>query len=530
MPDIAEAPPAPTQDISKTPTLLETLSGMADLSEAPQIKGRSLPPIAEDPKKKKEEEPRQEDEPAKEEDPPKEEKPKKEEEEAQLQKDAEAISEKLFKNRTPKEKPAAKKEEEPKKPDEEEKPKEDPAKPAKARRAAPAASTYDEAAITERASAAAAGAATKAVTDAMARSSARPLSEQEKPIEDRLSAEERKQFVVYKELEQLDPTRYKGVVGKYIKSLEEISDYVKTWGKENPGVKFNPDGEEHNDFFARVEPDVDEDDWVDAKASLRARDIAARAIAPVNERMQQMERARARTALEPIVQQKQLEAVHHLVEHFDPEVAASIRKPDGVKELGENDPITAGILNSTAEMLGSLAAEVIRLHDPSAGVAYDGNNSAHKEIADFIMGQERRIASLAPQDKERDGKMFISRLQYQQLPEEQKARYWYLSQDDVIYLMAQKYASQAKKLRDSKIEEFNKTADRLGYKKSEASKSTLPGDDKKAKEQPKPKDNPPSPEATSRATVKPTPGTPSTQNNDIASAIVGKLFSHLRSS
>lgn len=533
MPDTIEAPPAPAQDLGRTPTLLETLATRIDISDAPTSTAKTLPPILDDPDAKKPEKEKEEPAPKeekKDEQPPKnedeEKPPKKEDEEAQLQKDSETIADKLFKKRATRE---AKKEEK-KKPDEEkakekEKPQEE--KPKPTRRPAP---VVDEAAITERASAAAAGAATKAVTDAMARSSAKPPAEQEKPIEERLSAEEKKQFVVYKELEQLDPTRYKGVTEKYLKSLNEISDYVKTWTKENTGVKFNPDDPEHNEFFERVEPEVDEDDWVDAKASLRARDIAARAVAPVNERMQQMERDRARTALEPFVQQKQVEAVVQLVEHFDPEVAASIRKPEGLKEFNEKDPITASILNNAAEMVGMLAAEVVKLHDPTAGVPYSATNAAHKEIADFIMGQEQRITKLAPQDKERDGKMFIGRLQYRQLPEDQKSRYWFLEQDDVISLLAQKYALRAKNLRDARVEDFNKTADRLGYKKMDAPNKTPKAETDKVREAAKTKMDTSSPEATSRASVKTTAGTPNSTPTDTASAIVGKLFGHLRSS
>lgn len=530
MPDTLEAPQAPAQDFNKTPTLLETLASTMDLSDAPQIRGKSLPPIVDDPKKKKVEEDKEK--PAPKEEPPKPEVKKTEEEEAALQKQAETISDKLFKKRAPKESKKEEPKKEAEKPTEEkpivksdeEKPKED--KP-KTRRQSPA---MDEAAITERASAAAASAATKAVSDALSKGGTKPADKLEKGPEDKLSADERKQFVVYKELEQIDPTRYKGVTDKYLKSLDEISDYVKTWSKDNPGVKFDPDDDQHNTFFQRVEPAVDEDDWVDAKASIRARDIAARAVAPVNERMQQMERDRAKTALEPFVQQKQLEAVHHLVEHFDPEVAAAIRKQDGIKELGEKDPITASILTSTAETLGTIAAEVVRLHDEVGGVPYSATNAVHREIADFILGQEHRISSLPPHEKERDGKMFIGRQQYQQLSDDQKARYWFLNQDDVIYLLAQKYASQAKKLRDSKIDEFNKTADKLGFKKIEAPKTTPATEEKKPKETPKPKENSPSPESISKAAVKPTPGTPTTENTDVASAIVGKLFGHLRSS
>lgn len=546
MPDTLEAPPAPAQDVSKTPTLLETLAGTMDLSTAPRITGRQLPPIGKEPgDKPKKEEPKKEEKPkgangeeAKPEPAKEVESPKPEDAEA-LQKSAEAIADKLFKKRTTSKEAdktaggkkgtaddkATPKADDVKPPDEKpsaEKPKATPRQPA--------ATHVDEAAITERAAAAAATAATKAVSDSLSRTSTKPADKLDKGPEDKLSDAERKQFVVYQELEQLDPTRYKGVTAKYIKSLDEISDYVKTWSKENAGVKFDADDKEHNAFFERVEPEVDEDDWVDAKASIRARQIADKAIAPVNERMQQMERERAKAALEPLVQQKQMEAMHSLLENFDPEIAASIRKPDGAKELQAKDPITADILNRTATNLFVLSAEVVRLHDPMGGVAYDPSNAAHKEIADFIIGQEQRIGKLAPADKTRDGQMFMPRQQFQRLGEDQKHLYWFLNQDDVIDLLAQKYAHQAKNLRAARIEEFNKTAESLGYKKLEVSKEAPKDDAAKPKETPKPKETAPSPEATSRASVKTTPGGPVTPNNDVGSAIAGALFHRLRSS
>jgi len=319
------------------------------------------------------------------------------------------------------------------------------------------------------------------------------------------------------------------VTQKYLKSLTDIQEYTKTWAKENPGQKFNPDAEEHNEFFARIEPEVDEDDWVDAKANLRARDISAQAVKPLNEKLQKMEQDRARTALEPFVRQKQLESVGMLLNEFDPEIAAELNKPDGAKALAEKDPITAGILNHTAGVLFALSAEVVRLHDPGAGVEFDGRNGAHKEIADFILEQEQRIARMPAEDRARDGKRFIGRLAYRNLQPDEKAGYWFLDQDDIINLLAQKYAHQAKKIRDSEVEKFNATAERLGYKKIDATKTAPGKDDKKPVQPAKPKETVVSPEATSKASVKTATGTDGKPAPGEADVILGRLFQTVRS-
>ncbi len=522
MPETLEAPPAPVQDLGKTPTLLETLSRQMDISGAPQLRPKELPHITEEKKEEKEAE-------TEEKPPEKKAEEEKKEEKADLteewRKANETVAEKMFKKRGPpkKEEAGDKKDETPagKKVDEEKpKGKEEERKPTRKR--------ASEAEITERAAAAAAEAATNAISKLAPRSETSPPPKTSLP-QDNLTPAERKQFDVYQELESSQPDRYKGVTAKYLKSLGEIQDYVKTWAKENPGAKFDPDAEDHNDFFARVEPDVDEDDWVDAKANLRARDISSQAIKPLNDKLQQMEQDRAQSMMEPVIQRKSMEGVHQFLNEFDQDIAAEIAKPDGVKGLQEKDPITAGILNHFAGVMVSLVGEVVRLHDPNAGVQFDSRNPAHKEIADFILSQEERIAKLPANDRMRDGKRFIGRLAYRNLPPDDKPAYWFLDQDDITDLLAQKYALQAKKIRDTEIEKFNKTAETLGYKKLDGAKPGAKQAAARSAQPDKPKETASSPEAISKTSLKTATGTDGKPKPGEAEVILGSLFHRLRS-
>lgn len=531
MPELA-APPAQTQDIGRTPTLLETLASQVDLTGAPTITGRNLPPIVQDEKPKKE---------TKEEKPPEKpvaEKPKeeagkktKEEEEAQQQaewkKASETVAEKLFKSRKPKEEKKTEEAPPDKKVEDKKTTDEPPAKP-KEEKPTTRKPRISEAEITERAAAAAAEAATRAVTSKIGEKTQDDRPKTPDPLES-LSASERRQFQVYQELESIQPEQYKGVTQKFLKSLTETQEYVKAWAKDNPGQKFDPDAEEHNAFFSRVEPQVDEDDWIDAKANLRAREMSSQAVKPLNEKLQQMERERARAMLEPFVQQKQLESVNQLLEEFDPAIAAEIRKPDGLKALQEKDPITVAILNQTTNMLAGIAAEVVRLCDPQAGVDFDAKNETHREIADFILSEEQRISKLPAEERMHEGKRFIGRLAYLKLPADERGGYWYLEADHVIYLLSRKYAATAKKIREAEIAKFNATAEKLGYKKIDAAKPGATEEKPKAKETPKPKETTPSPEAVSKTSVKTTVGAETKPQPSEADIIVGSMFHRLRS-
>ena len=206
-----------------------------------------------------------------------------------------------------------------------------------------------------------------------------------------------------------------------------------------------------------------------------------------------------------------------------------ITKPDGIKGLTEKDPITVGILNHTAGVVSALAAEIVRLHDPNAGVNFDPQNSTHKEIADFIIEQEKRIAGMPLEDRMRNGKRFIGRLAFRSLSPEEKGGYWFLDQDDITYLLAQKYALQAKKIRDESVSKFNETAEKLGYKKAEGAKAATKTTETKTSQPAKAKETTSSPEATSKTSVKTASGNDGKTAPGEAEVILGGLFQRLRS-
>jgi len=527
MAETTETAPPPIRDLGKAPTLLETLASQMDLSDAPLIKPKELPSIAEsndtitrpDPKPKAKAEPKSEDETPPDEKPDdkaKREAAEKTTQEEEWKKAGETISEKLFRK-----KPKAEKS--PEKPPEEKPKPQDEKPPVQARR-----KRASEAEITERAAAAAAEAATNAV----AKMAPAPKLE-DKPApkrpEDGLTQKQRDQLIVYQELEVLNPSQYKGITEQYLKSIPEIQEYVKTWAKENPGTPFDPDAEEHDAFFERIEPVVDEDDWKKAEITIGAREIASQAIKPLNEKIAAMEQERARTTLEPVIQQKVLQSVEMLLNEFDPEIAGEIKKPDGVKGLVERDPITAGILNHVAGSVSALTAELVRLHDPNGGVNYDPQNPAHKELADFILGQEERISRLPRADQMRDGKRFIGRMAFGRLPQDQKPGYWFLDQDDIAYLLAQKYAIQAKKIRDAEVEKFNATAEKLGYKKIDGAKPAPKPAAAKSAQPAKTAGTASSPEALSRTSLRTPTGNDGKPAPGEADVILGSLFHRLRS-
>ena len=88
---------------------------------------------------------------------------------------------------------------------------------------------------------------------------------------------------------------------------------------------------------------------------------------------------------------------------------------------------------------------------------------------------------------------------------------------------------QAKKIRDAEVEKFNKTAEKLGYKKIDGAKPGAKNGDTKTTQPARTTTTTASPEAVSRTSVKTTAGKDTKTAPSDAEVILGNMFQRLRS-
>lgn len=306
-------------------------------------------------------------------------------------------------------------------------------KRAKAPRIIKAEELLDEDAITKAATAA----ATAAVKASQVKEDPKPEPEPELP------RSVQRKMALFHELEQ--DAKFKGIVKQVIdfKKAGGIEDQYKAqWLKENPGEIFDPNDDQHTDWYADNDPtnkfeDIDEQ-LEDAQVRVikrEAREEAAKALAEENSRRQTEER---RQRVTPMAEQTANDSVMEALEAIDPKLVEVVKK-DGEKGLADEDPIALKLVSQAAQIFSPLITETIKISEGL--VSPTQSNPVHAKIEEVMVSIENAVLALDPSDRikvETVGgrqvqKRFATMEDFANMPAEKRSRYWTVGKDEVVY-------------------------------------------------------------------------------------------------
>lgn len=306
-------------------------------------------------------------------------------------------------------------------------------KRAKAPRIIKAEELLDEDAITKAATAA----ATAAVRASQVKEDPKPEPEPELP------RSVQRKMALFHELEQ--DTKFKGIVKQVVdfKKVGGIEDQYKAqWLKENPGESFDPNDDQHTDWYADNDPtnkfeDIDEQ-LEDAQVRVikrEAREEAAKALAEENSRRQTEER---RQRVAPMAEQTANDSVMEALEAIDPKLVEVVRK-DGEKGLADEDPIALKLVSQAAQIFSPLITETIKISEGL--VSPTQSNPVHAKIEEVMVSIENAVLALDPSDRikvETVGgrqvqKRFATMEDFANMPTEKRSRYWTVGKDEVVH-------------------------------------------------------------------------------------------------
>jgi len=307
-------------------------------------------------------------------------------------------------------------------------------KRAKAPRIIKAEELLDEDAITKAATAA----ATAAVKASQIREDPKPEPKPELP--DKVQSK----MALFEELEQHD-VAFKGIVKQVVdfKKVGGIEDqYRAEWLKENPGEKFDPNDDEHTEWYADNDPTNQFDDIDDQIAAAErriikreAREEALKIWSEENSKRQSEER---RQRIAPIAEQTATDSVLEALEAIDPKLVEVVKK-DGEKGLADEDPIALKLVSQAAQIFSPLITETIKISEGL--VAPTQSNPIHAKIEEVMMSIENSVLALEPSDRikvETIGgrqvqKRFATMEDFANMPAEKRSRYWTVGKDEVLY-------------------------------------------------------------------------------------------------
>jgi hypothetical protein len=276
----------------------------------------------------------------------------------------------------------------------------------------PAAKTPDKIASTEDIISKTAAKTAAAVAEKL--SPPKPEAEEVEDAGIELKPEDQKESRILAKLAEINPSKYGDSVKQFEDWCSKLYKYEEKWLAENPGKKFNIDDEEHAEFIEQNQPEIDEDDYEEAKIQHRVDEAYERRIAPEQRIKETRERIQAAM---PTIVRNVHKGAYNLIEKINPELAALLKNEKGeivmedanFKKIEAADPIAykglIPIVTSAAQVLTSLE----QISIPGISLKLDPENvPAHAEILALAKTYEDTLMK-APEDvRIVNGRAFIT--------------------------------------------------------------------------------------------------------------------------
>tara|TARA_R100000152_G_scaffold3852_1_gene1343 strand:+ start:3375 stop:4832 length:1458 start_codon:yes stop_codon:yes gene_type:complete len=286
---------------------------------------------------------------------------------------------------------------------------------------------------------------------------------------DEIEALNKDDLEIFASLEEKDP-KYAGIRDKYKKYLGSLSGYKEAWAKDNPGLTFNPNDAEHEDWVNSNMPEFDDRDFDDARIETRAKrlikDQEQKYMSELDSVRSEVAEANMKTELQDGANNSIAEVVSNIDESY-----LKMIQENGGEALEEADPIAHHVLNDTLSRSENMLYELEKLSHPSRKFKLNAANETHKELLQFAMGKEKEIAALSPSDQIHEGKRFATTEQYAKMSDAQRQNHWRLEPSHIKTMYVSQISQEAKNRIQSERERF----ERYISKKSSGTKNSQGG-------------------------------------------------------
>lgn len=284
-----------------------------------------------------------------------------------------------------------------------------------------------------------------------------PAPEPAKPLE--LPEEFEQDRPIYERMELENPKKYGGLVKKLSEYAQKETEHIEQWMAENPGAEYDPDSEEHDEFYNRHQPRIDPADVEAIKDSIKEDRIRGKVLQEISPELNELRRNKAIQAAAPKFQEAAQAVVANVLEGINPEYAKHATDKDKLNEIGEADPIAADVGQAIVNKYVNLATEAVALHN---GIPFDAKNPAHMATFYRIVKIEDRVKAMPPDQQIYEGRRFATRDEYARMTPAQKANHWIVGEESVLYDISLDAKKEADTLYKAETERHNRYSKRNG--------------------------------------------------------------------
>lgn len=260
----------------------------------------------------------------------------------------------------------------------------------------------------------------------------------EKEFISTLSPAEKQSLEIWKYAEKLDP-QYKGRAKRqleYIKAHREESEKFLKEDPETP-LKENPD---YVDWVNKNRPKVDPDEfsvlgqeYLVYKASREAEKRVEEKYKPLKEKVKEFENR-------PKLQESVSKYTGHLIDFLPEDLNKAYKEagndPEKIKEIHEKFPLETAVAGNEFRKAQALGKSLMELR--LGFKSFDEKDPVQKELAESVVRFGQQMLQHPDGDKVlvQDGKKFVPRERFNELPAEEQKKHWTFTDQDVLELLA----------------------------------------------------------------------------------------------
>lgn len=299
---------------------------------------------------------------------------------------------------------------------------------------------------------------------------------EEKPSDEGLNSDQLAELADAKFAEAEDP-KFAGFEAKLRKFYKDVENYVATEKAKDPERTFDEDDTEFKRFIKSTKPSwngMREEFRISRIADERAAKKLAAMKADQSKEIDEAKRTATEAKVTPLVES----GVKKAIDDFD-------------RDSKTEDPLETEVYSRFRDVVANVSGLYLKLIHGAE--KYDPKNQGHNWISNFVNESASEFAASKSQDTVRNGKSFVTPLEYAKLSKEgdnaKLAKVWTFGPADVLERIKKKGIESAKQ----QIAEEEETAKKRGFVRSKP--SNVP----KQEEQIKPTSGP-------KAAANPAPG------------------------
>ena len=285
-----------------------------------------------------------------------------------------------------------------------------------------------------------------------------------------------------REVQRLHPNDYRGrdLGREFLEGARNERNYEKKWRKENPGVDFSWEDNDHKEFIDENSIEVTEKHLKEADRSI----LKEQAINEAEERftkrygseIDEIRRSKVESQLAPIRRELDDAASKSLLEAVRPDLV-DMFDSDRAKALADikSDPIAMEAVSIVEEWsIPALDAAVRVINNPSG---YTNKSQEVQTLVNAAMRVENILKSV-PRDERpvtEDGRKFSTMQDFANMPSSQRARHYTIQEERLVPQLIIKTANyEASRIKSDIERKAESYAKRMGFTKSESESSPKP--------------------------------------------------------